>query len=103
MLHCEIAMRDAETLVQHLLRGGQPTEAHMKRCIDLLKVGLAEVTQPHISWGLGHIQVIRDAWDQPRCAEALDYIRQDLVSRSAEAGEGILEDLLATFEKVNPA
>ena len=103
MLHCEMAMRDAETLVEHLLKGGQPSEAHMKRCIGLLKVGLQEVTEPHIAWGLGNIQVIRDDWDQQRCARALEYVRHELVARSAEAGEGILEDLLAKFEKAHPA
>jgi hypothetical protein len=102
MLNCEIAMRDAETLVEHLLKGGQPSEAHMKRCVDLLKAGLEEITEPHIAWGLGNIQVIRGAWDTERCALALDYIRHDLVARSAEAGEGILEDLLVMFEKANP-
>jgi hypothetical protein len=102
MLHCEMAMRDAETLFEHLLKGGQPSEAHMKRCIDLLKVGLQEVTEPHIAWGLGNIQVIRDDWDLQRCARALEYVRHELVARSAEAGEGILEDLLAKFEKAHP-
>ena len=75
----------------------------MKRCIDLLKVGLEEVTRPHIAWGLGNIQVIRDDWDEVRCAEALDYVRHELVARSAEAGEGILEDLLVKFERVIPS
>jgi hypothetical protein len=103
MLNCEIAMRDAETLVEHMLRGGQPTEAHMKRCIDLLKVGLEEITEPHIAWGLGNIQILRDNWDAERCALALDYIRHELVARSAEAGEGILEDLLVKFERANPS
>ena len=102
MLHCEMAMRDAETLVEHLLKGGQPTEAHMKRCIDLLKVGLEEVTEPHIAWGLGNIQVIRDSWNPERCAQALEWVRHELVARSAEAGEGILEDLLVRFERANP-
>jgi hypothetical protein len=97
-----MAMRDAEILVEHLLKGGQPSEAHMKRCIDLLKVGLQEVTEPHIAWGLGNIQVIRDDWDLQRCARALEFVRHELVARSAEAGEGILEDLLAKFEKAHP-
>ena len=103
MLNCEIAMRDAETLVEHLLKGGQPTEAHMKRCIDLLKVGLEEVAEPHIAWGLGNIQIIRGSWDAERCSRALEYVRHELVARSAEAGEVILEDLLGRFEKANPA
>ena len=75
----------------------------MKRCVDLLKAGLEEVTEPHIAWGLGNIQVIRDDWDPQRCARALEYVRHELVARSAEAGEGILEDLLARFEKAHPA
>lgn len=103
MLNCEIAMKAAETLVEQVLKGGQPTEAHMKQCIELLKVGLAEVNRPHIAWGAGNIQVIRDAWDRQRCAEALDYVRHELVERSSEAGERILEDLLAKFEKANPS
>ena len=103
MLHCEMAMRDAETLVEHLLKGGQPTEAHLKRCIDLLKVGLEEVAEPHIAWGLGNVQIIRATWDAGRCAQALEYVRHELVARSAEAGEGILEDLLLKFERANPA
>jgi hypothetical protein len=102
MLNCEIAMRDAETLIEQMLKGGQPSEAHLKRCLELLKQGLEEVTRPHIAWGQGNIRVIRDDWDQQRCAEALDYVRHELVARSAEAGEGILEDLLAKFERANP-
>lgn len=103
MLNCEIAMRAAETVVEQILKGGQPTEVQLKRCIDLLKVGLEEVTRPHIAWGYGNIQIIRDGWCEVRCAEALDYVRHELVARSAEAGEGILEDLLLKFEKANPA
>jgi len=102
MLNCEIALRAAETLVEQVLKGGQPTEAHMKQCIELLKVGLKEVTRPHIAWGEGDIRVIREHWDPVRCAEALDYVRRELVARSAEAGEEILEDLLERFEKANP-
>jgi hypothetical protein len=101
MLNCEIAMRAAETVLETILKGGQPTEAQLKRCIDLLKVGLEEVTRPHIAWGRGNIQVIRGGWPEERCAEALDYVRHELVARSAEAGESILEDLLAKFERVN--
>jgi hypothetical protein len=51
MLNCEIAMRDAETLIEQMLKGGQPSEAHLKRCLELLKQGLEEVTRPHIAWG----------------------------------------------------
>lgn len=102
MLNCEIAMRAAEALLENLQKGGQPTEVQLKRCIDLLKQGLEEVTRPHIAWGRGHIQIIRDGWPEEKCAEALDYVRHELVSRSAEAGEGILEDLLEKFEKANP-
>jgi hypothetical protein len=102
MLNCEIAMRAAETLVEQVLKGAQPTEAHIKQCIELLKAGLKEVNRPHIAWGEGDIRVIREDWDAVRCAEALDYVRQDLVARSAEAGEQILEDLLEKFEKANP-
>jgi hypothetical protein len=102
MLNCEIAMRTAETVVEQILKGSQPTEAQLRRCIDLLKVGLEEVTRPHIVWGQGNIQIIRDGWAEERCAEALDYVRHELVERSAEAGEGILEDLLTKFEKANP-
>jgi len=102
MLHCEIAMRSAETLIEAMMKGGQPTEAQLRRCIDLLKVGLEEVTRPHIAWGRGNIRIIRDDWPEERCAEALDYVRHELVARSSEAGEGILEDLLMKFEKANP-
>jgi hypothetical protein len=103
MLNCEIAMRAAETVVEQILKGGQPTEVQLRRCIDMLKLGLEEVTRPHIAWGQGNIQVIRDDWAEDRCVEALDYVRHELVARSAEAGEGILEDLLLKFEKANPA
>jgi hypothetical protein len=103
MLNCEIAMRAAETLVEQMLKGVQPDEAHLKRCVELLKVGLEEVTRPHIAWGQGNIRIIRDGWGEERCAEALDYVRHELVERSAEAGEGILEDLLEKFERANPA
>ena len=102
MLNCEIAMRAAETVIEQIQKGHHPTEAQLNRCIDLLKVGLEEVVRPHIAWGQGNIQIIRDNWDEGRCAEALDYVRHELVERSAEAGEGILEDLLAKFEKANP-
>jgi hypothetical protein len=102
MLNCEIAMRAAETLIESFQKGVQPSKPQLKRCIDLLKVGLEEVTRPHIAWGQGNIQIIRDAWPEERCAEALDYVRHELVARSAEAGEGILEDLLLKFEKANP-
>jgi len=103
MLNCEIAKRAAETVVEQILKGGQPTEVQLRRCIDLLKAGLEEVIRPHIAWGQGNIQVIRDDWAEDRCAEALDYVRHELVARSAEAGEGILDDLLLKFEKANPA
>lgn len=103
MLNCEIAMRAAETLVETIMKGGQPADAQLKRCLELLKVGLEEVTRPHIAWGRGSIQVIRDGWPEERCEAALDYVRHELVALSAEAGEGILEDLLMKFEKVNPA
>jgi hypothetical protein len=103
MLNCEIAMRAAETVIETMLKGGQPAETQLRRCLDLLKVGLEEVTRPHIAWGRGNIQIIRDDWPEERCMAALDYIRHELVARSAEAGEGILEDLLIKFEKVNPA
>jgi len=99
MLNCEIAMKAAETLVEQVLKGAQPTEAHLKQCIELLRKGLKEVNRPHIAWGEGNIQVIRDQWDEQRCLEALEYVRHELVQRSAEAGESILEDLLARFEK----
>ena len=102
MLNCEIAMRAAETLIETIMKGGQPTDAGLKRCLELLKVGLEEVTRPHIAWGRGNIRIIRDEWSEERCAAALDYVRHELVARSAEAGEGILEDLLAKFEKVRP-
>ena len=102
MLNCEIAMRAAETVIENLIKGGQPTEAALQRCLDLLKVGLEEVTRPHIAWGRGNIQIIRDGWPEDKCAAALDYVRHELVARSAEAGEGILEDLLLKFERVNP-
>lgn len=102
MLNCEIAMRAAETLIETIQKGGQPTEAQLQRCVDLLKVGLDEVTRPHIAWGRGNIQIIREDWPEEKCAEALDYVRHELVARSAEAGESILEDLLAKYEKVNP-
>jgi hypothetical protein len=103
MLNCEIAMRAAETLLENFQKGVQPSTSQLKRCIELLKVGLEEVTRPHIAWGRGNIQIIRDGWPEERCAEALDYVRHELVARSAEAGEGILEDLLIKFEKSNPA
>ena len=102
MLNCEIAMRAAEILVETIAKGGQPSEIQLRRCLDLLKAGLEEVTRPHIAWGSGSIQIIRDDWPEQRCAEALDYVRHELVARSAEAGEGILEDLLTKFEKANP-
>lgn len=102
MLNCEIAMRSAELLVETILKGGQPSEIQLRRCHDLLKVGLEEVTRPHIAWGSGNIRIIRDDWPEQRCAEALDYVRHELVARSAEAGEGILEDLLMKYEKANP-
>ena len=102
MLNCEIAMRAAETLLETILKGAQPTEAQLRRCLDFLKLGLEEVTRPHIAWGQGSIHIIRDGWPEERCAQALDYVRHELVARSAEAGEGILEDLLAKFEKANP-
>lgn len=102
MLNCEIAMRAAETLIETMMKGGHPTEVQLKRCLDLLTLGLEEVTRPHIVWGQGHIRIIRDAWPDEKCAEALDFVRQELVARSAEAGEGILEDLLEKFEKANP-
>ena len=102
MLNCEIAMRAAETLIETMMKGGQPSEVQLGRCIDLLKVGLEEVKRPHVAWGRGNIQIIRDGWPEERCAAALDYVRHELVERSAEAGEAILEDLLAKFEKVNP-
>lgn len=102
MLNCEIAMRAAETLVVNMLKGAPPTEIQLRRCIDLLKAGLEEVTRPHIAWGQGNIQIIRDGWPEEKCAEALDFVRHELVARSAEAGEGILEDLLTKFEKANP-
>lgn len=102
MLNCEIAMKAAETLVEQVLKGAQPTEAHMKQCIELLRVGIREVNRPHIAWGAGSIRVIRDGWDEGRCTEALEYVRHELVQRSAEAGEKILEDLLARFEKAKP-
>lgn len=103
MLNCEIAMRAAETLIEGILKGGHPSEVQLRRCVELLKQGLEEVTRPHLVWGRGNIQVIRDGWPEDRCAEALDYVRHELVTRSAEAGEGILEDLLAKFERANPA
>lgn len=103
MLNCEIAMRAAETLVEQILKGNRPTEVQLGHCSDLLKLGLEEVARPHIAWGRVNIRIIRDAWDEERCAEALDYIRFELVERSAEAGEGILEDLLEKFERANPA
>jgi hypothetical protein len=102
MLNCEIAMRAAETLVETMMKGGHPSEIQMTRCLDLLKLGLEEVTRPHIVWGEGSIRIIRDGWPEEKCAEALDYVRHELVARSAEAGEGILEDLLAKYEKANP-
>jgi hypothetical protein len=101
MLNCEIAMRAAETLIETTLKGSQPTEAQLQRCLELLKVGLEEVARPHIAWGRGNIQVIRDEWPEEKCAEALDYVRHELVARSAEAGESILEDLLAKFERAS--
>lgn len=103
MLNCEIAMRAAETLIEGMLKGTQPSEIQLRRCVDLLKQGLEEVTRPHLVWGRGNIRVIREGWPEDRCAQALDYVRHELVARSAEAGEGILEDLLAKFEKANPA
>ena len=102
MLNCEIAMRAAETLVENVLKGVQPTEVQLRRCSELIKAGLEEVARPHIAWGQGNIRIIRDEWPEERCAEALDYVRHELVARSAEAGEGILEDLLVKFERVNP-
>lgn len=102
MLNCEIAMRAAETLIDTILKGGQPSEAQYRRCVDLLKVGLEEVTRPHIAWGRGNIQVIREEWPEEKCAHALDYVRHELVARSAEAGENILEDLLMKYEKAHP-
>lgn len=102
MLNCEIAMRAAETLVESILKGAQPSETQLKRCIDLLRVGLEEVTRPHIAWGRGNIRIIRDDWPEEKCAHALDYVRHELVARSAEAGENILEDLLAKYEKAHP-
>jgi len=102
MLNCEIAMRAAETVIEAMLKGGQPSEVQLRRCIDFLKVGLDEVARPHIAWGRGNIQVIRDDWPEEKCAEALDYVRHELVARSAEAGESILEDLLNKYEKANP-
>ena len=102
MLNCEIAMRAAEKLLETIARGAQPNETQLRRCIELLKVGLDEVARPHIAWGRGNIQVIRDRWPEEKCADALDYVRHELVARSAEAGESILEDLLAKYEKANP-
>jgi hypothetical protein len=102
MLNCEISMRAAETLVESWLKGAQPSEAQLKRCLDLLKVGLEEVTRPHIAWGEGNIRIIRDDWPEEKCARALDYVRHELVARSAEAGEGILEELLLKYEKAHP-
>lgn len=101
MLNCEIAMRAAETLIETMLKGGQPSEAQLQRTVELLKVGLEEVTRPHIAWGRGNIQIIREEWPEEKCAEALDYVRHELVARSAEAGENILEDLLSKYEKAN--
>lgn len=103
MLNCEMAMRAAETLLESMLKGGQPSQVQLRSCVDLLKRGLEEVTRPHIVWGRGNIRVIRDGWPEERCAEALDYVRHELVARSAEAGEGILEDLLLKFERAKPA
>jgi hypothetical protein len=102
MLNCEIAMRAAETLLESFLKGAQPSEAQLKRSLDLLRIGLEEVTRPHIAWGEWNIQIIRDGWPEERCAQALDYVRHELVARSAEAGEGILEDLLVKYEKAHP-
>ncbi|GFO70323.1 hypothetical protein GMLC_39020 [Geomonas limicola] len=102
MLNCEIAMKAAETLVEQVLKGAQPTEAHLRQCMELLREGLTEVNRPHLAWGKGSIQVIRDDWDDRRCSEALEYVRHELVQRSAEAGEKILEDLLVRFEKAKP-
>ncbi|GFO54993.1 hypothetical protein GMSM_20000 [Geomonas sp. Red276] len=102
MLNCEIAMRAAETVIDHLLKGGQPNEAQLHRCMELLKVGLQEVARPHIAWGKGNIQIIRERWPEQRCAQALDYVRQELVARSAEAGENILEELLDRYERSHP-
>lgn len=101
MLNCEIAMRAAETMIESTLKGSQPTEVQLQRCLELIKVGLEEVTRPHIAWGRGNIQVIRGEWPEEKCAEALDYVRHELVARSAEAGESILEDLLAKYEKAS--
>lgn len=103
MLNCEIAMRAAETLIETMMKGGQPTDVQCKRCIELLKVGLEEVTRPHIAWGRGNIQVIREQWPEEKCSQALDYVRHELIARSAEAGEDILEELLAKYEKAHPA
>lgn len=102
MLNCEIALRAAVTLIETIRKGGQPSDAQLHHCHDLLEAGLREVDRPHIAWGDGNIHVIRSNWPEDRCAEALDYVRHELVARSAEAGEGILEDLLDKFEKANP-
>lgn len=102
MLNCEIAMRAAETLLESIQKGAQPTEVQLKRCLDLLEVGLEEVTRPHIVWGQGTIHIIKEQWPEDRCAEALDYVRHELVERSAEAGESILEELLERYEKTHP-
>ncbi|HJV37063.1 hypothetical protein [Geomonas sp.] len=103
MINCEIAMRAAETLLESIQKGAQPSEVQLKRCLSLLEVGLEEVTRPHIVWGRRTIRIIRDQWPEERCAEALDYVRHELVERSAEAGEDILEELLERYEKLHPA
>jgi hypothetical protein len=46
--------------------------------------------------------VIRGEWPEEKCAHALDYVRHELVARSAEAGENILEDLLLKYERAHP-
>jgi len=68
MLNSEIAMRGAETLVESILKGVQPSEVQLRRCIEQLKLGLEEVTRPHIVWGQGNIHIIRGDWPEERCA-----------------------------------
>lgn len=65
-------------------------------------MGLQEVARPHIAWGEGNIRIIREQWPEQRCAQALDYVSQELVARSAEAGENILEELLDRYERSHP-
>ncbi|HJV65513.1 MAG TPA: hypothetical protein VJ550_07270 [Geomonas sp.] len=101
MLNCEIAMRAAETLLESIQKGGQASEVQLKRCLDLLRAGLEEVTRPHIAWGQGNIHIIREQWPEEKCADALDFVRHELVARSAEAGESILEELLERYEKTH--